>query len=505
MNKTFANFFVFTTGAVIMAIELTASRLLAPYFGSSIFVWGNVIGVVMITMAIGYWWGGRLADKKPRIKTLAVLILSCGLFLSALPIFFRPLVTLIIGLLNYSSLVAFALICFWVLLVILAFPMVILAMTSPFIIRLLNKQLDTTGRVAGGVFAAGTVGSIFGVFMATFITVPFLGSLETILICSAALIMLAGLSFRSKYKMLALLVFLPMMVYLGVGSRPISNLDGLIYEKETPYQYLRVVDAGGWRFLQFNEGAAVQSYINFNSPHFLTGGSYYDYFNLLPRLSGKENDEKTFLIIGGGGGVAAKQLVSYWRPDISIDLVEIDREVIDVAQRFFNMTENQIHVYNQDGRQFLNQIDKQYDYIIVDAYSNQLFIPFQLTTDEFFQLAESKLRAGGVLAINVNADGFDSDLLQRIAQTIKKNFAQVAVLSLENCYNHLVFASNRPMRFDFNDDALDADLKQLAEKFNDVKIIQDSKKEMILTDNRAPIEYMTDKMVLKLFLEYVMN
>jgi len=502
MNKIFANFFVFTTGAVIMAIELTASRLLAPYFGTSIFVWGNVIGVVMITLAIGYWWGGRLADKKPQLQTLAALIFICGIFLALLPIIFKPFLILIFGFFNSISLFALAVLCFWALLIILALPLIILGMSSPFVIRLVNEKVETTGKTAGSIFALSTLGSIFGVFMATFVTIPFLGSMQTIMICSAILILLAGLSFKSKYKIFALLVFIPIFIYLFFSASPVSAQKGLVYEKETPYQYIKVIEKDGWTYLHFNEGAAIQSYINFTNPHFLTGESYYDFFNFLPYLNSKEDKDKSVLILGGGGGTAAKQLVSFWQPKIEIDFVEIDKEVIDVAKTYFKMNEEQIETFNQDGRLFLKMSDTKYDYIIIDAYSNQLYIPFYMATDQFFQLTKEKNKSDGIVAMNVNAENFESRLLQQIIQTIRKNFENVYVLEFDNSYNYLIFASD--VELDFNKN-VDNNLVELAEKFYNIKKIDNWSEEMILTDNHAPVEFLTDKMVLEVFLNYIIN
>lgn len=485
-----------------MAIELTASRLLAPYFGTSIFVWGNVIGVVMITLAIGYWWGGKLADKKPQLKTLSKLIFICGIFLALLPIIFKPFLIIIFGFFNSTSLFALAILCFWALLIILALPLIILGMSSPFVIRLVNEKVETTGKTAGSIFAWSTLGSIFGVFMATFLTVPFWGSMQTILLCSVILILLAGLSFKSKYKIFALFIFMPILIYFFFGASPVSAQQGLVYKKETPYQYIKVIEKDGWTYLHFNEGAAIQSYINFNNPHFLTGESYYDYFNFLPYLNSKEDKDKSVLIIGGGGGTAAKQLVSFWQPNINIDFVEIDKDVIDVAKTYFQMNEEQIETFNQDGRLFLQQSQQTYDYIIIDAYSNQLYIPFYMATDQFFKLARGKVENDGVVAMNVNAENFESRLLQQIVQTIRKNFKNVYVLEFDNSYNYLVFASN--VELDFNKN-VDNNLVELAEKFYNIKKIEQWSDEMILTDNLAPVEFLTDKMVLEVFLNYIIN
>ncbi len=505
MNKYFANFFVFTTGAVIMAIELTASRLLAPYFGTSIFVWGNIIGVVMIALALGYWWGGKLADKKPRIQVLSSLIFICAIFLTLLPIFFKPLVKMVISILEFPSLFVFAFICFWVVIFILALPLIILGMSSPFVIRIMNKDVKDTGKVAGQIFAWATIGSIFGVFLSTFITVPFLGSMETILISAAVLILLSGLTLPSKYKLLSLLVILPVIVYIFFANKPLTDNENLVFEKETPYQYVRVVDKEGWRYLLFNEGSGIQSYIKLNRPHFLTDNSYYDYFNFLPYINHQEDYKKDFLIIGGGGGTAAKQLVSFWQPKINIDFVEIDKTVIEAAQQYFDMNEKEINVINQDGRFFLEKTEKKYDYLIVDAYSNQLFIPFHVTTDEFFHLTKSKLNQRGVLSININADGHQSELLQKMEQTVKKNFKNVYVLPMDNSYNFLVFASDVDLDFEFELDEIDKDLHAYAKNFANIEEISHWQKDMILTDNRAPIEFLTDKMILKIFFNYIMG
>lgn len=488
-----------------MAVELTASRLIAPYFGTSIFVWGNIIAVVMIALAIGYWLGGKLADKRPELPVLAGAVFFCGLFLSFLPLFFKPMAVFFLNALNVSSMFLFALANFWLILFALACPLIILGMSSPFVIRIVNSSVETTGKTAGNIFAWSTLGSIFGVFASTFVTVPFLGSMQTVLICAATLIILAGLYFPKKYKLLALVFILPLMVYFLFLVRPAlaAPEKNIIFEKETPYQYVWVSEKDGWRFLQFNDGSGVQSYINFDRPHFLTGDSYYDFFNLLPYLNGQEDADKNFLMIGGGGGTAAKQLVSFWRPKVNIDLVEIDKEVLGAAEKYFDLNEPEINKIVRDGRVFLNQTDKKYDYMIIDAYSKQLFIPFHLTTDEFFQSTKTRLNEGGILAMNINAAGWSSELLQKISQTIRKNYAQVKVLPIEGTYNYLVFASDKEMNFDLSGADVDENLEKYKEKLYNVIELGGFDEEMILTDNLAPIEFMTDAMILKVFLNYL--
>jgi len=493
MKKSFIYIYVlaFFSGMCVMAVELCASRLVAPYFGTSSFVWTNIIGVILIALSIGYVMGGRLADRKPRLDILLKLLLAACGFLFLLPFVVFPVVQWLSSLLeNFNS--SFSFIFFGSLSVIVLLfspPIVIMGMTSPFLIRIIART-DQVGGSAGRIFAISTIGSVVGTFLPVLVLIPAIGTSKTILLFSTLLLIVTALGFTVKITALlsiaaAVLFFLP--------SPEARRTQGKIYSTESAYQYIEVFDRGSYRFLVYNDAAGFQTVANKRGP--LTGRNYYyDYYSLLPHIF--EEAPRRALIIGLGGGIIASQF-RFFHPEMMVDGVEIDPKVIEVARKYFALRPD-VGVFNQDGRIFVTLSKKKYDIVVIDAYTQQVYIPFHLTTVEFFKKVKHRLSDRGIVAMNVSAPREDSPLLQSIITTLRMVFRHVYLFKIPMSSDNLVLVSDRNIDFRSFGRAAGTELQRLAEFSRSLfreKEADDRYKP--LTDDRAPIEHMVDWEILK--------
>ncbi len=483
------------SGMVIMAVEMAASRLLAPYFGTSIFVWTNVIGLVMLALSLGYYFGGKLSDKYHSKTQLMQIILLASLLIIIIPLLVRPvadLTTIDIFKANVSSIIILVG-SFFSTLLLFVLPILLLGMVSPYIIKLLSITNENIGNISGSVFAFSTIGSIIGTFISTIVLIPTIGTKRTIIASALTLMLLSiiGLLKKNKKYLLIFLIFFPVL-FLNIYS--IKSNANAVYETESAYQYIQVIEQiDGTRHLLYNEGIGINSVYN---PNNNISRYYYDYYNLLPEML--EKKELDILIIGFAGGTIANQM-KYFCEDkiINIDGVEIDNEVIDISKKYFDTNDKGFNIYNEEGRMFLKQAEKKYDLIIIDAYNNQLQIPFHLTTEEFFKLIEEKLHEKGMVAINVNAESEKSELLLAIANSIAYNFSNIMITPINFSFNYMIVGRNEKINFD---NISNRDIRK--ELINTLKNTKDKsynfkyeKNALKLTDDKAPIEYLTDKMI----------
>lgn len=495
---------VFITGAAVIAIELTASRLMAPFFGNSIFVWGNIIGVTMAALAIGYTLGGRLADRRPDEHVLFMIVIIGGCMTSAIPVMFRVVVDLVVSMLSGFDLVLIAgsMIS---LLILFAFPLLLLGMAGPFVIRLLAEDVSTAGNTAGAVYAFSTLGSIIGTFVSTFITVPFLGSRETFFLFSFLLLVVGALGRMRANKLFLLLPLLPVLLWIFTAGLPIRDREGLVYETESPYQFIQVVDEpDGAMTLRTNDGRGIQSVYRTDTAY---TGLYFDYNLVLPYFIDRQDIR--VLNIGHAGGSISRLFTEEASKEHSVNFtgVEIDKKITETADTYFHISGRPITLVHDEGRNYLRQTDQLYDLMIIDAYSQQIYIPFHLVTQEFFSLARSRLVPGGILAINVNAVNEDSRLLQSVLSTLRSVFPFVSYAPIPGSYNYFVVASEHA--FDYSQPLRtprDSRIVELMQTLaGGVRQVSERRDAQVLTDNRAPVELMTDAMFFTLLKESRLN
>jgi spermidine synthase len=475
----------FFSGMCIMAVELSASRLVAPFFGSSTFVWTNIIGIIMVALSVGYIVGGKLADLKPHLEILLKLLLLASIFLLAIP-FIAPAVTRVVvsAMKNFNS--SFSFIFFGsmaTITLLFFFPVVIMGMTSPFLIRII-AETDHIGRSAGHIFGVSTVGSIIGTFLPILFFIPTFGTGKTILLFGALQLLITALGFaRWKYSLFSVAVIVPFLFHVP----PPREAPGKIYATESAYEYIEVFDRGPLRFLIYNDGIGAQTVQCKND---ILTGFYYDYFSLLPCLS--KGHVENALILGLGGGIIANQLHEFY-PDIKITAAEIDPKVIQIAKKYFSLTDT-AKVYNQDGRILVSRgKNGKYDVVIIDAYTQQLYIPFYLATVEFFQQVKDTLSDHGIVAMNVAAYSKDSQLIRSIINTLHLVFAHVYQIRTPDSFNNIVLASNEDIDFGLLIRTGGTKLQNIgAYALGNVQEIAYDNRYPALTDDKAPVEFMVD-------------
>jgi len=474
---------VFGAGTGTLAVEISASRLLAPYYGSSTIVWANLIGLVLLALSLGYWLGGKLADRRPSGRLLGLLVLGAGLYVAVLPFVTDPILD--VAARGLDQLSAGAVVgSFFATLVLFAPPVFVLGMVSPFAIRLALDTVGNAGEVAGRLYALSTAGSLLGTFLPALVTIPLIGTQRT-LIASAAVLAAASSPLLGGRGLAAAAA---VGALLAVPPGAIKASDGrILHEEESRYQFIQVVERGGARRLYLNEGVAVHSV--YRRDTVLTGG-LWDALLVIPALLDRE--PRSLAVLGNAGGTVARAYGVFW-PEVEIDGVEIDPAVSDVGLRLFGMGENQrLRVVDADARPFLRRTDRRYDLIIVDAY-HQPYVPFYLATREFFELARSRLTPGGVLALNVATVPGDRRLRDELAGTVAAVFPETRIWPVLR-FNHFVVGLTRPLR---GHRPVPAPLRPLGERLEAQLSGPVGASADPWTDDRAPVEWVTDRMILE--------
>lgn len=436
----------FLSGAAVMVVEMTAVRVLQPFFGSTNYVWANVIAVVLAALSLGYWVGGRLADRRPQPSTFfAVLIVGGLLVLASIPcatplsMWLQPgTVDMegVMGVLIRGSLAAS--------LVLFAPAMAVLGAVSPVAVRLLADA--GAGRAAGRVFAISTLGSLVGTYLATLWLVPELGSRRTLLVAAAMLVVPGGIGLAvfagrggAVAALLAVIIGAPVAATAETRpGRPAPPLaDGgvakLLAELETPYQYVTVRDdvyrGRSERLLTINEGVYTYHSLEVQGS-VLTDSRYYDDYAMLPLLVDVPFGEPLRgCVVGLACGITPRQWIHFWgsRWRLDIDGAELDPAILDAGRRWFHVADSEragLRSFVMDGRQMLAALppSRRYHMLVVDAFTNELYIPFHLGTREFFALCRDRLEDGGVLAMNVYAYRPDSANLLALENTLADVF-----------------------------------------------------------------------------------
>ncbi|HWG54911.1 MAG TPA: fused MFS/spermidine synthase [Gaiellaceae bacterium] len=478
---------VFGAGTGSLAAEIAASRLLAPYFGSSTIVWANLIGLVLAALAVGYWLGGRLADRRPDPRLLGALVLAAALWVAMTPFVARPFLDATVRNLDTAS--AGAVIgSFFAVLLLFAPAVVVLGTVSPFAIRLAITDVKSAGAVAGRFYALSTIGSLLGTFLPALVLIPLIGTQRTLLVTAAVLALSASVLLgRRTLVAVAAVAALALVPPGAVKAEP-----GLLHEEESEYQFIQVLERGdGRRLLRLNEGVAVHSI--WRDDAVLTGG-VWDAFLALPPLL--ERPLESVAILGNAGGTTARALGVHY-PGAEVDGVELDPAVSEVGRRYFGMMDNpRLRVHDADARPFLRATDGRYDLIVADAY-HQPYVPFYLATREFFELARDRLRPGGILALNVAGVPGDTTLRDEITGTLRHEFDHVWVWPALRFNSIVVAFDDEPPAFArVVDDGPEA-LRPLRELLAQQAFRVDGRSPDPWTDDRAPVEWVTDKMIVE--------
>ncbi len=500
-NKNIKRYFLYVTGFFcgmsIMAIELGASRLMAPYYSSSQIIYTIIIGTVMIAMAFGSILGGKMADKYEAPDKLFMWIFIAACWTCLIPLVGKYIIAGVALVLAASPLANNFLVIAAFLSCIIVFvpPLLVMGMVTPNLIKYAVGNLENNGRVVGTIEALNTIGSIIGTFIPTFVTIPFIGTSWTFLIYSFILFGICLFYFFKKHQKRLLYSFICLIVIAaGILGSSFGNIaffaSNTVYEGESIYNYLRVEKNSEQTILSTNVLFGVQSLKN--NKDGLTG-MYYDYALAANLMADKGNDGiLDILILGLGTGTYAYQSNLYVG-DCVFDGVEIDQKIVDLAYEYFDLPSN-VNVFVQDGRIYLDNCDKKYDVILVDAYQD-ITIPFHMSSIEFFSKVKDHLNPKGVMVVNMNMytsnEGGINDYLSGTISHVFNNIYGA------NCYsnsNYELFACND---FDLKDKLsktienkeitnhqLLTMMKEVERKLEKVT----NKEQYVLTDNIAPVE-----------------
>ncbi len=498
-NKIYLYLTEFFAGMSVMAVELGASRLLAPYFSSSQIVWTIIIGTIMIAMALGNIYGGRTADKNPNPDRLYGRMMIAAIWIAAIPVVGKYVILGISAVLifsvnsNYLIWAAFA-----ACMVVFVFPLFLLGTVTPSLVKYTVDSLDDNGKTVGTLGAANTIGSIIGTFLPTFVTIPAVGTSITFLIFAGILLILALLYFISTKSgsikaVVACILFLICCVFGHNNSFAFWEKD-LAFEGESIYNYLQVREDDENVILSTNVLFGVQSILKKDDG--LTG-MYYDYALAAPFMTGVNNkDNLEVLILGMGTGTYATQCNRYF-DNVNIEGVEIDDKITELAKQYFELPA-EIPVTTYDGRAYLNAVDKKYDVIMVDAYQD-ITIPFQMSSVEFFTLVKEHLTEDGVMVVNMNMRGKqEGNIDQYLADTISNVFEQVYTVDVAGSTNRELFASNTSDMLDVMQSNMgclqEGELMDMMQKVAGGLTAYEPG-EYLMTDNQAPVELLGMKVI----------
>ncbi len=484
---------VFVCGACVMILELVGARLLAPYLGTSIYVWASLIGIILGALSLGYWLGGRLADRKPEYVYLAEIILISAVYIGLIPLFKDEILRLsALGGIKAGSIMAASF--------LFIVPSVLLGMVSPYALRLKIKSLKTSGNTVGNLYALSTLGSISGTFLAGFYLIP---SFQLTDILFGIGVVLVFVAFLAHPKKLLPNIVVLVLILLALPVIKLKELNSpFLVDKDSAYNHIRIYDTKDTkersiRILQLEVGPHSGIYLD-NLNELL-----FDYTKLY-RLGDFFNSKiKKALMIGGGGYSVPRDFLLR-HPEGKIDVVEIDPEVTNLAKIYFNLKkDNRLRIFHEDGRSFLNKTQEKYDVIFNDAFNSSCSVPYELTTKEALQRMSKILSDDGVLIVNIISalQGNKAEFFLSEFKTIKSVFPKVYVFPVNNeeigAVQNVMIVASKNNGFDFEKKRKETQNEETLEYLKHYlgENLTIPKRTPILTDNYAPVEYLVGKML----------
>ena len=486
MKNVFVYAVVSVVGAAVLAMEILATRILGPFYGVDLFLWSALITVTLAALSLGYSLGGHWADKGATVARMCMFICFAGIWTIFIPVIMHPVLVLThpLGLRGAVLLSAF---------VLFFPPLVLLGTVSPYAIKLRATSLDHVGKTAGNLYAVSTIASVFSALLTGFILIPNIGVSHLMLIIGSILVVtaIAGSVLEKRNGWFsglgAIMLVAGMLSWNGTADKP-DIQSGLLAVEQSTYGELRVLDTQDGRYL-FVDGAIhnlVDTSTWNSNLHCMAVLDVPKYFFEKPG---------TMLLIGLGAGSLVKQ---YSRDGWKVEAVEIDPEVIRLAHEYFGLQLSDGNVVEKDGRQFVASTRNAYDVIVLDAFGGSS-IPFHLLTREAFGLISSHLNQGGILALNLQAVGWNDPIIKTVAVTLKQVFNDVLALPMEeppNRFGNIVLlASNKklePLREPEYNAALAAEWRygpgyQKVHAWNN-RFMPDISGARVLTDDLNPID-----------------
>ena len=479
----------------MLAVEILGTRIIGPYYGVSIFLWSALISVTLIALSVGYMIGGRIADRKRNSNFLAVIIAAAGVITILIPVFRNSVISIteLMGLRISVLITSF----------ILFFPpLTFLGMVSPYAVKLRTQSLDVVGTSAGDLYAVSTIGSVLAALLTGYILIPNFGvikltiSIGIILILTSLFLFISG---RKKVTTVVSAILIIAAAVLSFNFIPSEKADpsrGIVAFKQSVYGEIRVMDMDETRMLLIDGGihTAVDK---------ATGDNILPYAWVIDIAKNMEKYKGDMLLIGLGGGSVLK---SFYEDDWDVQAVEVDPEIITIEKKYFNPVPGFDNIVNDDGREFLRTTDRTYDLIVIDAFGSSS-VPFHLTTVEAFELAKSRLKDDGIMAVNIEAVGWNDIIVSSLAKTLHRVFSNVLALPIaeppDQLGNVILLASDKPLELTA---PLEKDYWKTDYRFSDQyernhawdnRFVPDMKNAILLTDDRNPVGIWAERINLR--------
>ncbi|MEZ5404666.1 MAG: fused MFS/spermidine synthase [Verrucomicrobiia bacterium] len=481
---------VFVCGAVVMIFELIGSRVIGPYVGTSIYAWTSLIGIILLSLSVGCYAGGRLADKRPSTKPMALIIIF-----SAQAIAFSAFTKDVFSGIISTFPIILEIKCIIISLVLFAPASFLLGMISPYAVRLKMSDITKSGRTAGNLYAISTAGSIFGTFLAGFYIIPNFGSTNSLIILSFVLLSMTVFLFLGTeiVKSIKVEVFILIVLWGLTWMFPFLKQKIIVADVDTAYNRILVLrktdpatkrpilalvtDPYGTQAAMFTDGTddLVLGYTKFYRlfAHFVPNPAYV-------------------LMIGGCAYTYPRDFIKNY-PDAKMDVVEIDPGMTDIARKYFGLNdEKNLTIYHEDARIYLNETQKKYDVIFCDAFNSASAIPFQLTTKEAVARQYHALNDGGIIMVNILSaiEGEKGKFARAEYDTYKEIFPQVFLFTVPdikkvNKTPNIMLVALKSEKF-FKWESPDKEIEKFLSHVWKKQIINDVP---ILTDDFAPVEY----------------
>lgn len=483
MKKCKLEIIVFLAGAIGMGLELIAARVLSPYVGSSNVVWTSIIGIILASMSLGYWLGGKKADKEANIDQLSNILLFAALFTSIIPLLETVIIKQFAGIIG--NLIIAAILC---AIIVFSIPSFILAMISPFAVKIKSMEDDEIGSLSGRISSLSTIGSITGTFLMGFVLIPNIGVSNINIGVTLALVIMSVLAREKRdrkylYTTILLVCIMLILIILGKWIFKLDNPDILL---DTDSQYSRIwvkqieTEKATYKTLQVDTG--LESYINKETGEM--GAKYLRFYDLFEYYN---KDAQNTLLIGGAAYTYPIHYLDKYE-NKTIDVIEIDEKMTQIAVEQFglNINEPRLKVYDQDGRSFLNYSENKYDTILLDAFKG-INAPFELTTYEALVNARNMLNENGMILTNIisSVEGKDSEFIQYEYATYRAVFDDVKIFMVNNDNREdkqnliLVGIKGNPV--------IDESKYDEYAKYLDKEVIEFQTDKKIVTDDFAPI------------------
>lgn len=481
---------VFICGALVMIFEINGSRILAPFLGTSTYIWTSLIGVILAALSLGYWLGGKLADTRPQVGVLASIVFAGGGLVSITILIRDVLLAFISAMptgLEIKAIVA--------ALLLFAPASITFGFVLPFSVKLRMLSLTETGKTVGRLYALSTLGSILGTFAAGFLLIPFVGSVRTMYLIAGTLfltaLILAPLAL-TRTNIASMLVFL-----IAVASNEaIGNYRYQVnrfLDIDTEYARLSIFETTEPR-------SGKQIRVAANDPHFIQSAIFLDNDDLVFDYNRFFHLAKVFnpvmqhsLMIGGAGYSFPRDYLREYQ-NATLDVVEIDPQMTAIAREHFRLKDDpRMQIFHEDARMFLrNSPEKIYDAIFIDAFGTLFSVPYHLTTIESMRSVKRASKDNAVLVMNLGGalSGNGSKFTKAEFATLQAVFSQVRIFKVnqerrdDEMQNLIIVAMDRSSRNSVSTDT--AKLKQLlSHEYRDALQLDLP----MLTDELVPVEY----------------